>query len=76
MKKMIMLNNIKSLKVFFKEYISERLLNPSIIYPDMETKFPIEIIDLRHQIDVKTPEKYNYFKKITLILIKLDCFKY
>ena len=40
----------KDLKLFFKEYISEQLLSPFISYPDLKTKYPIEIIDLRHQI--------------------------
>ena len=35
----------KDLKIFFKEYIGEQLLTPFISYPDMKTKYPIEIID-------------------------------
>ena len=38
----------KDLKLFFIEYIGESLLSPFISYPDMKTKYPIEIIDLRH----------------------------
>ena len=38
----------KDLKLFFKEYIGEQLLSPFISYPDMKTKYPIGIIDLRH----------------------------
>ena len=38
----------KILKLFFKEYIGEPLLNTFISYPDMETKQPIGIIDLGH----------------------------
>ena len=41
----------KNLKLFFKEYIGEALINPLKSYPDMETKYPFEIIDLRHQFD-------------------------
>ena len=52
----------KDLKLFFKEYIGEQLMSPFISYPDMKTKYPIEIIDLRHQADHITP------KKIQLIL--------
>ena len=64
----------KNLKVFFGEYISKTLMNPFISYPDMETKYPIRIIGLRHQTDHITPKKFNYFKKMALILIMLDCF--
>ena len=53
----------KDLKLFFKEYISEPLLNPLISYPDMKTKYPIEIIDLRDQPDHKTPKKIQLFQE-------------
>ena len=47
----------KDLKLFFKEYIGEQLMSPFISYPDMKTKYPIDIIDLRHQPDHITPKK-------------------
>ena len=51
----------KDLKLFFEEYIGEQLLSPFISYPDMKTKYPIEIIDLRHQADHITPKKIQLF---------------
>ena len=51
----------KDLKLFFKEYIGEQLMSPFISYPDMKTKYPIEIIDLRHQVDHITPKKIQLF---------------
>ena len=53
----------KDLKIFFKEYIGEQILNPLISYPDMKTKYPVEIIDLRHQSDPLTPKKIQLFHK-------------
>ena len=53
----------KDLKLFFKEYIGEQLMNPLISYPDMKTKYPIEIIDLRHQSDHITPKKIQLFQE-------------
>ena len=53
----------KDLKLFFKEYIGEPILNPLISYPDMKTKYPIEIIDLRHQSDHITPKKIQLFQE-------------
>ena len=47
----------KDLKLFCKEYIGEPILNPLISYTEMKTKYPIEIIDLRHQSDHITPKK-------------------
>ena len=51
----------KDLKLFFKEDIDEQLMSPFISYPDMKTKYPIEIIDLRHQADHITPKKIQLF---------------
>ena len=53
----------KGLKLFFKEYIGEPILNPPISYPDMKTKSPIEIIDLKHQSDLITPKKIQQLQE-------------
>ena len=49
--------------MFSREYIGEPFLNPFRSYPDMETKYPIEIIDLRHQTDHLTPKKIQLFQE-------------
>ena len=36
-------------------------MSPFISYPDMKTKYPIEIMDLRHQSDHITPKKIQLF---------------
>ena len=51
----------KDLKLIWKHYIGEPILNPLISYPDMKTKNPIEIIDLRHQSDHIIPKKIHIF---------------
>ena len=51
----------KDLKLFFKEYIGEELMSPFKSYPDMKTKYPIEITDLRHQSDHITLKKIQLF---------------
>ena len=51
----------KDLKIFFKEYIGEELMTPFSSYTDMKTKYPIELIDLRHLSDHITPEKNQHF---------------
>ena len=51
----------KDLKLFFKEYLGEQLMSPFISYPDMKTKYPIEIMDLRHQSGHITPKKIQLF---------------
>ena len=57
MKKKDYIQQYKDLKKFFKEYIGEPKLNHLISHPDMKTKNPFEIIDLRHQPEPITPEK-------------------
>ena len=66
----------KALKLFFEKYIGEAKRNPLISYPDIKTKHPIEIIDLRHQPDHITSKKLNYFEKTAQILTILDCSYY
>ena len=36
-------------------------MNPIISYPDMKTKYPVEIIDLGHQTDHISPKKIQLF---------------
>ena len=47
----------KKLKLLFKKYIGEPILNTFISFPDMKTNYRFRIIDLRHQPDEETPEK-------------------
>ena len=51
----------KDLTSFFRDYIGERLMSPFLSYLDMKTKYPIEIIDLRHQSGHITPKKIQLF---------------
>ena len=53
----------KDLKLFYKEYVGEELLNPFVSYPDMKTKYPIQVIDLRFQPDHITPKKIQLFEE-------------
>ena len=69
-----MIEQYKDLKLFFKEYIGEQLMSPFISYPDMKTKYPIEIIDLRYQSDHITPKKINFSWNTVPILKTHDFF--
>ena len=51
----------KDFKLFFKDYFGEQLMTPFISDPDMKTKYPIELIDLRYQSDHITPKKIQLF---------------
>ena len=51
------LDQYRDLKSFYQEYVGEELMNPFISYIDMKTKYPIQVIDLRHQIDHISPKR-------------------
>ena len=57
------IDQYKDLKLFYKEYLGEQLLNPFISYPDMRNKYPIQIIDLKYQSDHITPKKIQLFEE-------------
>ena len=40
------LDQYRDIKLFFKEYVGESLLNPFISYRDVKSPFPIQVIDL------------------------------
>ena len=57
------IDQYKDLKLFFKEYVGEKLLNPFASYPEIKTKYPIQVIDLRFQADHITPKKIQIFEE-------------
>ena len=57
------LDQYRDLKSFYQEYVGEQLMNPFISYTDMKNKYPIQVIDLRHQIDHITPKKTQLFEE-------------
>ena len=56
------LDQYKDVKLFYKAYVGEELLNPYISYTDMKYKYPIQAIDLRFQVDHITPKKIQLFE--------------
>ena len=57
------IDQYRDLEIFFKHYIAEPIGNPVISYPDMKTKYLIELTDLRHQPDHIRPMKYQLFQE-------------
>ena len=51
------LDQYRDLELCYKEYIGESLLHPSISYLVMKMFYPIQVIDLRFQIQYNTPKK-------------------
>ena len=59
------LNQYRDLKLFYKEYVGEELLQPYITYLEMKYRYPIQITDLRHQVDHITPKKIQLFEEFS-----------
>ena len=57
------IDQYRDLKLFYKEYVGETLLDPFISYPDMKTKYSIQVIDLRFQADHITLRKIQLFEE-------------
>ena len=53
------LDQFRDLKIFYKNYVGEELLFLFISYTEMKNKYPIQVIDLRHQVDHITPKKFQ-----------------
>ena len=65
------LDHYRDLQSLYREYVGEQLMNPFLSYTDMKNKYPIHIIDLRHQIDHISPKQFNCLKNIKMILLML-----
>ena len=57
------LEQYKDLKQFYKEYVGDHLLSPIITYDKMKNYYPIQIIDLRFQVDHISPKKIRLFEE-------------
>ena len=57
------LEQYRDLKFFYKEYVGEPMLNPIISYDKMKKYYPIQIIDLRFQVDHISPKKIRLFEE-------------
>ena len=57
------IDQYRDLKLFYKEYIGEEILNPFVSYTDMKNKYPIQVIDLRFQADHITPKQIQLFQE-------------
>ena len=58
------LDQYKDLDLFYKEYVGEELMISFISYLDLKNKYPIQVIDLRHQVDHKSPKINQLFWRI------------
>ena len=59
------LDQYRDLKLFYTEYVGEDLLQPYISYPYMKYLYPIQITDLRYQVDHITPKKIQLFEEVS-----------
>ena len=73
------LDQYRDIKLFYKEYVGEPLLSPFINYTDVKSTYPLQVIDLRFQVDHINPKKIQLFEayrndpanaKLFLVLIR------
>ena len=57
------LDQYRDVKLFYREYVEEELINPFVTYPDMKNKYPTQVIDLSFQVDHITPKKIQLFEE-------------
>ena len=55
----------RGLKLFYREYVSDQLLNLSIPYTDVKNFYPLQVIGLRFQVDHITPKKLLLFEEFS-----------
>ena len=55
------LDQYRDFNSFYIEYLGESFLNPVISFPVIKTFYPIQVIDLRFQIDYITPKSIRLF---------------
>ena len=56
------LDQYRDIKIFYREYVVEQLLDPYISYTDMRNVYLIEAIDLRFQVDHITTKISQLFE--------------
>ena len=57
------LNQYRDLKAFFQEYVGEPILSLFINYANLKNFYPIQVIDLRFQVDHISPKKIQLFEE-------------
>ena len=59
------LDQYRDLILFYKEYVGEEFMQPYFTYSDMKYIYPIQITDLRFQVDHITPKKIQLFQEFS-----------
>ena len=57
------LEQYRYLKLIYKEDVGDQLLSPIITYDKMKDYYPIQIFDLRFQVDHISPKKIELFEE-------------
>ena len=67
------LDQYRDIKIFYRENVGEQLINPYISYIVMKNFYPIQVTDLRLQVDHITPKKENCLENLLKILTMKGC---
>ena len=63
MMKMTITTNIGIVNYFYDEYTGEELLSPLKAYTDLKNFYPIQLLELRFQVDNLNPKKIQLFEE-------------
>ena len=55
--------DIEILKIYYNYYVRDEILKLFISYTDKKNKYPIQIIDVRFQVDHFNPEKIHIYQE-------------
>ena len=70
------IDQYRDLKLFYIEYVGEKLLSPFVSYTDKKNNYPIQVIDLRYQADIITPKNFTCSKSTEQTQSMLDYMLY
>ena len=56
-------NHYRHPKLFYKDYLGEQLPNSFLSYTDMKNNYPMQVIDLRFQVDHINPKKIQLLQE-------------
>ena len=57
------LDHFRDIKLFYKDYVGEPILNLILAYDKKKRWYPFEIFDLRFQVDHISPKKIRLFEE-------------
>ena len=64
----------KDLKLFYKEYVGEEIPDTFMSFTDLKNKYPLQVIDIRFQVDHFNPKKTEKFEEFGGVIYNVRLF--